>query len=85
MTSSAKELPDKVFGVLTARLTNYYSPAQEANLIRHHLGTGIYLDKELCKVLEDDRRRNITSHITVDRALKNYLLQLSQHQHTMTG
>lgn len=57
-------------GTLLAQLTNTYAVADDQTPPRRDLNDGCYLNDELQAALQDDRRRNTSSHRICDKKAK---------------
>ncbi|ORC88207.1 uncharacterized protein TM35_000182640 [Trypanosoma theileri] len=75
-------LPDGLAHATTAtqaRFVNEYDPLYDKPYTRYELNTGRYLDEELCRVLEDDRRSQTKHHLQTNKTDKAYMLALIAH------
>ncbi|KEG13914.1 hypothetical protein DQ04_00721160 [Trypanosoma grayi] len=74
---------DAAAGAMQARFINCYDPLYDRPYTHRELNTDRYLDSELCRILEDDRRAQTEHHLQTDKVQKAYMLALIAHNTIM--
>ncbi|RNF15297.1 uncharacterized protein Tco025E_05567 [Trypanosoma conorhini] len=69
-----------VTSALQARFINQYDPMYDRPYTHYELNTNRYLDEELCRLLEEDRRNNTQHHLQTDKIEKAFMLALLAHE-----
>lgn len=65
---------------MLAHVTHAYSVGDDYPPVRGDLNQGCYLDEALLQALLDDRRRNVSSHLTCDKSTKAFLLEYAKYE-----